>query len=224
MSKTVLVIGASRGIGKELVSNFNKLGFSTYGFSRSFNSISKSGNTTLIHLDLNSPTLKESFAKSIESIETIDYVIYNAGTIAVKPFLELSRTEIQACYQVNVMAAMEVLQVCIPKMNPQGHIVLISSIGGFQGSVKFAGLSAYSTSKAALVSLTELLAEEFKDAQFSINCLCLGAVQTEMLQEAFPGYQAPHSATEMASFITNFTINQGAFFKGKIIPVSISTP
>jgi NAD(P)-dependent dehydrogenase (short-subunit alcohol dehydrogenase family) len=90
--------------------------------------------------------------------------------------------------------------------------------------MKFAGLSAYSPSKAALCSLTELLAEEFKETGISINCLCLGAVQTEMLEEAFPGYQAPHSANEMASFIKDFTIHQGAYFKGKILPVSISTP
>jgi NAD(P)-dependent dehydrogenase (short-subunit alcohol dehydrogenase family) len=109
-------------------------------------------------------------------------------------------------------------------MNKGSHIVFISSIGGFQGSVKFAGLSAYSTSKAALVSLTELLAEEYKDSGIAINCLCLGAVQTEMLEQAFPGYQAPHSAKEIAEFITDFTLHSGKFFHGKIIPVSISTP
>jgi NAD(P)-dependent dehydrogenase (short-subunit alcohol dehydrogenase family) len=97
-------------------------------------------------------------------------------------------------------------------------------MGGFQGTMKFAGLSAYSTSKAALASLTELLAEEYKEAGFSINCLCLGSVQTEMLEEAFPGYKAAHSAKEMASFIYDFTLNSGKYFKGKILPVSISTP
>jgi short-subunit dehydrogenase len=223
MSKTVLIIGASRGIGKELIDNFSIETFNTFGFARSF-PISNSENPNLLHLDLMSSSLKEDFLTLTKDIAQIDYVIYNAGTIAVKPFLELTREDIASCYQVNIMSVFEVLQVCIPKMNKGSHIVFISSIGGFQGSVKFAGLSAYSTSKAALVSLTELLAEEYKDSGIAINCLCLGAVQTEMLEQAFPGYQAPHSAKEIAEFITDFTLHSGKFFHGKIIPVSISTP
>lgn len=223
MSKTVLIIGASKGIGKELIDNFSKEPYKTFGFARSF-AVSSSENPRLLHLDLMSSSLKEDFQTLTKDINQIDYVIYNAGTIAVKPFLELTRDDIASCYQVNIMSVFEVLQVCMPKMKKGSHIVFISSIGGFQGSVKFAGLSAYSTSKAALVSLTELLAEEYKDSGIAINCLCLGAVQTEMLEQAFPGYQAPHSAKEMADFITDFTIHSGKFLHGKIIPVSISTP
>jgi NAD(P)-dependent dehydrogenase (short-subunit alcohol dehydrogenase family) len=104
------------------------------------------------------------------------------------------------------------------------HIVNISSIGGFQGSVKFPGLSAYSSSKAALVCLTECLAEEFKDKNIAFNCLALGAVQTDMLNEAFPGYKAPVSASSMASFVTDFVLKAHHFMNGKIIPVSLSTP
>lgn len=223
MSKTALIIGASKGIGKELLANFSNESCNTYGFARSF-PVSSSENSKLLHLDLSSSSLKEDFRSLTNDITQIDYVIYNAGVIAVKPFLELTREDIASCYQVNIMSVFEVLQICIPKMNKGSHIVFISSIGGFQGSVKFAGLSAYSTSKAALVSLTELLAEEYKESGISINCLCLGAVQTEMLATAFPGYVAPHSAKEMADYITDFTINAGKYFHGKIIPVSISTP
>jgi NAD(P)-dependent dehydrogenase (short-subunit alcohol dehydrogenase family) len=97
-------------------------------------------------------------------------------------------------------------------------------MGGFQGSVKFAGLSAYSTSKAALVSFTELFSEEYKESTIAMNCLCLGAVQTEMLAAAFPGFDAPTSSEQMASFIGEFALNQHRFFKGKILPVSLSTP
>jgi len=223
MSKNVLVIGASRGIGKELVKQFSAKDLETYGFARSLTN-SSSDNIRTIHLDLLSPTIKSDFAQAISEIDQIDYLIHNAGFIAVKPFLELSREDIQNCYQVNVLSVMEITQVCLPKMKPGGHIVMISSIGGFQGSSKFPGLAAYSTSKAALVSLTELLAEEFKDSGISINCLCLGAVQTEMMEEAFPGYKAPHQPAEIAEFIVDFTLNNGKYFHGKIIPVSVSNP
>jgi NAD(P)-dependent dehydrogenase (short-subunit alcohol dehydrogenase family) len=97
-------------------------------------------------------------------------------------------------------------------------------MGGFQGSSKFPGLSAYSASKAALASLTECMAEELKSDGIHVNCLALGAVDTEMLRQAFPGYQAPVSSEDMARFIGEFSINQRTFFNGKIIPVSSSTP
>ena len=120
---------------------------------------------------------------------------------------------------------METVQAAVPKMLLNGgHIVNISSMGGFQGSVKFAGLSAYSTSKAAVSSFTELFAEEYKDTKIKMNCLSLGAAQTEMLAAAFPGYDAPISAEKMAEYIVNFTLNGHEWINGKIIPVSLSTP
>ena len=97
-------------------------------------------------------------------------------------------------------------------------------MGGFQGSTKFAGLSAYSSSKSALSGLTECLAEELKDRNIAVNCLALGAVQTEMLGKAFPGYKAPLSAAKMAEFICEFALTGQLFFNGKIIPVSSTTP
>ena len=97
-------------------------------------------------------------------------------------------------------------------------------MGGFQGSAKFAGLSAYSSSKAAVVGLTECLAEELKDKDIFVNCLAIGAVQTEMLSEAFPGYEAPVSPKQMAEYIFDFAIKGSQFYNGKILPVSSSTP
>ena len=106
----------------------------------------------------------------------------------------------------------------------KSHIINISSIGGIAGSSKFSGLSAYSSSKGALNILTEMLCEEFKDSGPSFNCLALGAVQTEMLEEAFPGYQAQVSSLEMANYIYKFSLEGNKFFNGKIIPVSTSNP
>ena len=126
--------------------------------------------------------------------------------------------------QVNVIGIMEATQALLPSLAPNAHIVNISSMGGFQGSLKFAGLAAYSTSKAALCAFTELFAEEYKHTNIHMNCLCLGAVQTEMLAAAFPGYTAPTTPTEMADFIANFALHSGAFFNGKILPVSSTNP
>jgi NAD(P)-dependent dehydrogenase (short-subunit alcohol dehydrogenase family) len=97
-------------------------------------------------------------------------------------------------------------------------------MGGIQGNAKFPGLSAYSSSKGAVLTFTELLAEEFKETGPSFNALALGAVQTEMLEEAFPGYKAPVSAIEMAEYVMNFALNGQKLYNGKILQVSSSTP
>jgi NAD(P)-dependent dehydrogenase (short-subunit alcohol dehydrogenase family) len=97
-------------------------------------------------------------------------------------------------------------------------------MGGVQGSVKFPGLSAYSSSKGAIITLTELLAEEYKETGPSFNVLALGSVQTEMLEEAFPGFKAPLSATEMAQYIMDFSLTGNKFYNGKILQVSSTTP
>ena len=109
-------------------------------------------------------------------------------------------------------------------MDKDGHVLTISSMGGIQGSAKFPGLSAYSSSKGAVLTLTELLAEEFKETGPSFNALALGAVQTEMFEEAFPGYQAPVSAKEMAEYIMDFALKGQKMYNGKILQVSSSTP
>jgi NAD(P)-dependent dehydrogenase (short-subunit alcohol dehydrogenase family) len=97
-------------------------------------------------------------------------------------------------------------------------------MGGVQGSLKFPGLSAYSSSKGAVITLMELLAEECKELGISFNTLALGAVQTEMLAEAFPDYKAPTTAFEMAEYIANFALTGNQFYNGKVLQVSSSTP
>lgn len=229
MSETVVVIvGASRGIGLETARLFAQNDNTrVLCFSRSFSEnhpLRDFNNVALHPLDLARADVHEQLSSVITSLEKVDILINNAGHIVVKPFAELSHSEISTAYQVNVIGVMQTIQAFLPKLASGSHIVNISSMGGFQGSAKFAGLSAYSTSKAAVVSLTELLAEELKETGIKINCLCLGAVQTEMLEAAFPGYQAPVSASEMAAFIRNFTETASGFMHGRIIPVSLSTP
>lgn len=228
MSKTILVVGASRGIGLETVRHFAQNPENTIVcFARSFtenHALVVYSNVQLHTLDLSLPNVNEQLQPVIDKLDHIDILINNAGYIVVKPFQELSHTELFTAYQVNVIGVMQTIQACFPKLKSGSHIVNISSMGGFQGSMKFSGLSAYSTSKAAVVSLTELLAEELKETGIKINCLCLGSVQTEMLEAAFPGYKAPLLPEEMADFICDFALNGSRFMHGRIIPVSLTTP
>ena len=229
MPKNILIVGASKGIGAELVSQFSSIkSMHVIALARDIESVNnwnEKENVSVHNFDLTSLSMKEDLSAILTKYSQIDYVVNNAGLLVNKAFLELTEKDIQTSYDVNVIGVMKSLQIVLPKMfTSGGHVVNISSMGGFQGSMKFSGLSTYSSSKAALVNLTEMLAEEFKDSKVKFNCLCLGAVQTEMLEKAFPGYQAPISATKMAEYIVDFTLNAFNWINGKIIPVSLSTP
>lgn len=155
-------------------------------------------------------------------LEGLDVIIHNAGSLINKPFEALTWQDWQDIYQVNLFSPALLTKSLLPflKESENAHIVNIGSMGGFQGSSKFPGLSAYSSSKAALANLTECLAEELKPYSIKVNCLALGAVQTEMLAEAFPGYQAPTTAAQMAEYIAYFCLNGHHYFNGKILPVA----
>jgi NAD(P)-dependent dehydrogenase (short-subunit alcohol dehydrogenase family) len=168
--------------------------------------------------------------QQIESkLKHVHVLINNAGLLINKPFEELSSQDWTDVYSTNVFGAVNMIRNLLPLLSPseegvKSHIVNISSMGGFQGSVKFKGLSAYSSSKAALVGITECLAEEFKGRNIAVNCLCLGSVKTEMFAAAFPSFKASAAVEEMSAFIARFAVEGQKFFNGKIIPVSDSTP
>jgi len=155
---------------------------------------------------------------------TLDGIVHNAGLLLNKPFAETSIEDMISVYTVNVFSVSELTRKLLPFFNPGAHVVAISSMGGIQGSMKFPGLAAYSSSKGALITLMELLAEEFKDKNLSFNTLALGAVQTEMLNEAFPGYQASVSAETMGAYVARFALTGQELYNGKVLQVSNSTP
>lgn len=154
----------------------------------------------------------------------VDILINNAGMLVNKPFIELDESDFIEMLQSNFIGHVRITQNILPLMNAGAHIVNIGSMGGFQGSAKFPGLSAYSASKAALHTLTECLAQELTDRQIKVNCLALGSAQTEMLEKAFPGYESPVLAFEMGKYIADFALTGHKFFNGKILPVAVTTP
>jgi short-subunit dehydrogenase len=225
--KRVIITGTSRGIGYELVSLFSNAGYSVLALSRNTNPVSKLNdkNITPLKFDLNIPGDYKNVEIYINKHwKQVDVLINNAGSILNKPFSKTTIEDFKNVYNTNVFGVAELTKLVIPFMPSNGHVVTISSMGGVQGSAKFAGLSAYSSSKGAVITLTELLAEEYKDSGPSFNVLALGAVQTEMLEEAFPGYKAPLSAVEMASYIFDFSEKGQKFYNGKLLEVSSSTP
>lgn len=235
--KNILVTGCSRGIGYGIVKEFAEHeNIQILAISRNNTGLEKlkkefsSGNTnSKIHtlsVDLSD---KNSINDIINVVKLnfnnqLDGIIHNAGFLIKKPFTEINENELLESFRINCFTPFILTQKLIPFFSKNAHVVSISSMGGVQGSKKFPGLSAYSTSKATLITLTQCLAEEFKITDFTFNCLALGAVNTEMLNKAFPGYNAPISASQMGEFIVDFFFNGRKYFNGQVIPVSLTTP
>nr|WP_297307147.1 SDR family oxidoreductase [uncultured Flavobacterium sp.] len=224
--KNILITGTSRGIGLELVKNLANSGNKILAISRKVaEELSSLPNVTCVSADLSIAADLDKIAEVIKSnFISLDVVIHNAGAIVNKPFKDISTEEFEYVYKVNVFGVAALNRAVLPFMPSGSHVVTISSMGGIQGSLKFPGLAAYSSSKGAVITLSELLAEEYKEQGVAFNVLALGAVQTEMLQEAFPGYQAPINPEGMATYIADFALNGNKYFNGKVLQVSSTTP
>lgn len=234
----IVITGVSRGIGKAISKKMIHAGHHVLGISRNRTKLeqlkkdlNRSDHPPLFipfPFDLNDfQDLHEEFISTVKAhFNQVDVLINNAGHLVNKPFLSLNFRDIQNSLSLNYTAPMLVTRSLLPllKNSAVAHVVNIGTMGAVQGSAKFPGLSVYSSTKAALAGLTEVLAEEFKDMNIRFNYLALGAVQTEMLEAAFPGYKAPVTADEMADYITEFALKGWKYHNGKIIPVSLSTP
>ncbi|WP_417214025.1 SDR family NAD(P)-dependent oxidoreductase [Bizionia sp.] len=227
MSKNVIITGTSRGIGFELVKQFSEKGYQVLALSRNAKPILdlKLLNVTALPFDLSK---KADFHKVETFVKNewghVDILINNAGALLNKPFSETTLEDFEFVYKTNVFGVAEMTRVILPFMKTQSHVLTISSMGGVQGSMKFPGLAAYSSSKGAVITLTELWAEEYKESGICFNVLALGAVQTEMLEEAFPGFEVPMTPKSMANYIFDFSTTGQKYYNGKLLQVSNSTP
>lgn len=224
----LIITGTSRGIGKALLTQALKQGHEVISISRNKTSLDISDASNWIEIlgDLMDDELYDKVKKQLAEWKNLDCIINNAGYLVSKPFEELNYDDVKRSFDINFYGPFRLTQISLPYLKESTHAshINIGSIGGVQGSLKFPGLSAYSSSKAALATLTECLAEEYKDSSIHFNCLALGAVQTEMLEQAFPGYEAPYSPEQMAKYILNFINDSSSMMNGKIISVSASTP
>jgi len=224
--KNIIVTGTSRGIGLELALQLADIGHHVLAISRTIpQALLGNENISCLSVDLAHESDLQKVGDYLSSTwKQVDAIIHNAGSLLLKPFSETSQTDFESIYKVNVFGVANLTRIALPYLQKGSHVVTISSMGGIQGSLKFPGLAAYSSSKGAVITLSELLAEEYKEQGITFNVLALGAVQTEMLAEAFPGYQAPISAADMAKYIVDFTLTGNQYYNGKVLEVSSSNP
>jgi short-subunit dehydrogenase len=234
----ILITGASKGLGEALALKFGDFVTGTIiltardekrlkGLKKAVEDKNSKLKVIIYPLDLGDDKQILAFSSSLQKpLSGIDVLINNAGQLIHRAFDEINQEEAKEIFNVNYFAPSFLIRNLIPmlKASEKPHVINIGSMGGFQGSVKFNGLSHYSASKAALAVLTECLAQEYADSGISFNCLAIGSVQTEMLEKAFPGYQAPLNPDQLAEFICDFSINGHKYMNGKILPLSLSTP
>ena len=225
----IVITGCSKGIGAELVKLLSE-NHNVYGLSRDLVSLEKLqfslSNPSNFHFIQSDIThLNKEVVNSWINVDSIDVLINNAGLLVNKPFNDISYQDYKDVMDVNFWGAYYLSQLLLDKLSiSKGQIINISSMGGVNFSSKFSGLSLYSSSKGALTILSECLAEELKPYGIRVNALALGAVQTEMLNKAFPGYKANISPEEMAQYIINFVNSGGNIMNGQVIKVTNSNP
>jgi NAD(P)-dependent dehydrogenase (short-subunit alcohol dehydrogenase family) len=223
---TYLITGASRGIGRALAVRLSKDGHEVLAIARDLESLQQLQQECGCHVlafDLERPDW-DAFGQWVGRFSALDGMIHNAGFLKSTPFIEMDADLIRRHYEINVLSAFALFQSVLPRSSDQAHFLTVGSVGGMTGSSKFPGLSAYSSSKAALSTLTECLQVEFPEKNWTFNSLALGAVSTEMLKEAFPEYEAPIRPDQIAEFISDFLISGHLAIKGKVLPVSMSNP
>ena len=222
--KTIVVTGTSSGIGHQICIQAAKMNFHVISVSRNIEPLKDIGGIESFSIDITNKDSIDEFITNLKSRKIkIDILINNAGYLVSELFGDTTYDSFKKTFDVNVFGLAEITRSLIPIINLDGHVINISSIGGVNGSKKFPGLSAYSSSKAAVIALTEVLAEEHQNGP-SFNVLALGAVQTKMLKEAFPDYKVDTKPEEMAKYILDFAINGNKLFNGKLISVSNSNP
>lgn len=224
MKQVAWITGGSRGIGLATVKEFLQKDWKVIVLTRNLDPLSELKEEYGADLELVAYNLQNPMQTNLPS-DPVDILIHNAGALVNKPMVEMTAEDLQFCYNINVFGPYLLTQRLLSQLTDCAHVVAISSVGGVQGSVKFPGLTNYSSSKGAVNVLMECFQAEFAEStQWSFNTLALGAVQTEMLSEAFPGYVAPLQPEELSPFIYTFASTAGQVMRGKIIPVSLSTP
>ena len=215
--KTILVSGSSSGIGFAICEESKKQGHNVIGISRNINSQATELGIRSYSVDVTNQNQINELVNNLTSENiTIDILINNAGLLIKDKFRDTTDDTFKKVYDVNVFGLANLTRALLPIINTDGQVINISSIGGVNTSKKFPGLSAYASSKGALITLTEVLAEEYRSRP-RFNCLALGSVKTKMLAEAFPGYEAKITPDEMAKQILDFAFDQNNTRNGEII-------
>ncbi|MFN5317949.1 MAG: SDR family oxidoreductase [Bacteroidia bacterium] len=222
----IVITGASRGIGFELMKLCASHQHKVLGVAR--NLPAEMGDWEFVNGDI---TETETLVAAIKKMHGASHarlrvLVHNAGQVINSSFEDITDAQLQQLWEVNFRAPFTLTRSLISwlKAADAAHVIYIGSMGGFQGSVRYSGLSAYSAVKSAGASLMESLAVEYAETGIRFNALALGAVQTEMLEESIPDFNASLKPGDMAQYIYTFMMEGYKVMNGVVMPVRCGNP
>lgn len=187
--KVWFVTGASKGLGLSLVKKLLANGYRVAATSRSLSDLTQAvGKTDDSFLPLAVEIVKENsvqqaIAKTLETFGRIDVVVNNAGYGLIGALEELTDAEARSNFEVNVFGSLNIIRNVMPILREQGsgHIINISSIGGFSGL--YPGFGIYCATKFAVDGFTESLHEEAKALGINATIVSPGYFRTNFLHQ-----------------------------------------
>jgi NAD(P)-dependent dehydrogenase (short-subunit alcohol dehydrogenase family) len=190
--RVAVVTGASSGIGRRTAERLADSGAFVVAFARDSEALRSVGLSNPSHIETAAGDVADEgdVGRLFELTETrfgdCDLLINCAGSIVPKLLHEMTAAEWDRHFDVNVRGTFLTSRRAVPSMiaRRSGSIINIASISGVEGPQKFPGFSAYCASKAAVISLTEVLAVELKAYGIRVNCISPGSVDTPMLRRA----------------------------------------
>jgi len=172
MSRHVVVTGASRGIGAAIAAALARQGMRVTPMSRG------SG------VDVTQPdSVDQAFAQARKTFGPVDILVNNAGAVESKPYLKITDSYWHECIAVNLHGVHYCTRNALPGMLERGwgRIVNIASVAGLRG---FPYASAYAAAKHAVVGLTQSIAQEVASKGITVNAICPGYVDTDIVTNA----------------------------------------
>ena len=190
--RTVLVTGASSGIGRETALAFAGAGANLVLVARRAEVLAKvaaearklGAQTLVAAADVTQPeAVAGCFRKAVRRFGSVDVVVNNAGVLIPSKVVDLERADLQRMLDVNLIGALHVMQTAVRQMRLQGrgHIVNVGSLAGRRG---FSPLGGYCATKFALVGLTEALRTELVGERIHVSLVLPGVVDTPMAAKA----------------------------------------
>ncbi len=186
-NRTVLVTGASRGIGRSIALRFAEEGARVAVVARNAAALEETaksaeelgGKSLAIPADITSPgTAEECVAAAEKALGPVDILVNNAGIFIWRPFLKLTAEDWDRVLATNLTAAASFCRAVLPGMveRRRGRIVNVASIHGMRGD---ANVAAQSAAKFGIIGLTQSLAREFRTCNVAVNAVSPGTVENK---------------------------------------------
>lgn len=188
-NKTVIITGASTGIGKEITKHFLERGSNVVmnssnkeNLEKAYNELGAPANATYLVGDISKQEISKKLAQlALDTFHSIDVLINNAGIFSPKPFLEVDEKELDRYWNVNLKGTYFTSQAVIPHMIAQengaiiniGTVLVEHAIDGFPATAPL-------TSKGAIHSLTRQLAAEFGKNNIKVNTIAPGIIRSPL--------------------------------------------